>query len=312
MTTPLIAAATASAPYIFLSYRRDDALAAARRIMWFLHEQYGVSRVFMDIAEIRDAARWPKAIDNALERATVLIPVIGRDWLTVETADGGRRIEQEDDWVRKEIAFALDKGIDVIPIFIGIRPFESEALPMCLRELANRHGRVIMRDTEFEAQLRQLCDALQLRGFPPLKEQTRFPTPWLMLKPLTQAELDTALATLPGWRLTGTPLPGKEHVVRSELNKTFEFATFRRAMEFMYHASFHMTKVVHHVRWTNVWHTVEVWLCTWDIQFQVSTLDIEMATYLDQLAKAIRATPKMPPAPDCPFISTPNHQDRSS
>jgi hypothetical protein len=74
-------------PYVFISYRRDDTLSAARGIMQFLLDQYGLRCVFMDSAEIRDTDLWPKKIDAALSKATVVLPVIGRDWLTVLSSD---------------------------------------------------------------------------------------------------------------------------------------------------------------------------------------------------------------------------------
>jgi len=211
-------------PYIFISYRRDDALSAARRIMQFLHEQYGLAHVFMDIAENRDGDEWKRNIEIALNRATVLVPVIGRDWLTVEAASGGRRIDQPRDWVRKEVAFALKQEICVIPVFIGISPLKPDELPNTLRPLAGLHGRVIRYDNEFEAQLRQLGDSLQKHGFPPLKENVKFPRAMISLKPLTSRETQAALAGLDGWRTVSTQLPGKEHVIRNELYKRFEFA----------------------------------------------------------------------------------------
>jgi pterin-4a-carbinolamine dehydratase len=68
-------------------------------------------------------------------------------------------------------------------------------------------------------------------------------------------------------------------------------------MEFMYLASFEINRVGHHPRWQNTWHTVELWLSTWDVQFEISELDVDMANYLNRLEEHVRALPALPQEP---------------
>ncbi len=81
------------------------------------------------------------AIDDSVAQCTVLLAVIGPRWTTIQDASGARRIEQPNDFVRLEIASALAKGIDVIPVLVheARMPNPSE-LPESLQNLSYRNG----------------------------------------------------------------------------------------------------------------------------------------------------------------------------
>ncbi len=282
-------------PYIFISYRRADTLAAARSLMRFLYSHYGSDSVFMDIAEIRHGDEWSGTIDRALERATVVIPVIGPQWLSLRDVNGDRRIDQANDWVFKEISHAIHFKKCIFPIYIGTRRLESDVLPKGIESLASRLAQVIEHDDQIEQEWRMLAYNLQMKaGFGPLRPDVRYPRAIVRLEPLTGDQLRQEIKQLPGWAHVSSPLPGMEHVTRNELHKQFEFASFRRAMLFMQEASIEIGRKQHHPRWENIWRNVDVWLSTWDIQFQVSKLDIELAHHLDGVAKRIRALPSPP------------------
>jgi hypothetical protein len=77
------------------------------------------SRVFMDVdGHIEIGDRWAEIIEHRLATCRVLIAVIGPQWLTC-ARDDRRRLEHEDDWVRREIASALQRGIPIIPVLVG-------------------------------------------------------------------------------------------------------------------------------------------------------------------------------------------------
>jgi pterin-4a-carbinolamine dehydratase len=103
------------------------------------------------------------------------------------------------------------------------------------------------------------------------------------LNELSQDEITQALEELPGWELLVSDLAGKEPKQRTELKKTYEFASFEDAMDFMASAAKHISEVDHHPRWENRWRTVTVWLCTWAIGHKPSRQDVELAKFMDGL-----------------------------
>ena len=106
----------ASRGRIFISYRREDAPADARSLWERLGRSFGASNVFMDVDSLMAGERFERELDSALGKCDVLIAVIGSRWLTLleEYEQQGRR-----DYVREEIAGALQKDMVVVPVLIG-------------------------------------------------------------------------------------------------------------------------------------------------------------------------------------------------
>jgi 4a-hydroxytetrahydrobiopterin dehydratase len=67
------------------------------------------------------------------------------------------------------------------------------------------------------------------------------------------------------------------------LHKTFEFASFEDAMDFMQRAASIITRINHHPEWTNRYNQVEVRLTTHDRGGVVTGLDRQLAAELDNL-----------------------------
>jgi pterin-4a-carbinolamine dehydratase len=275
-------------PYLFISYRRDDSLATARALLRFLHSQYGRQRVFMDTVEIRSGNDWQGEIRAALEKSTVVLPIIGSRWFTLTDTYGRRRIDQEDDWVGREIEMALASGKVVIPIYIGIPAAPPEAFPHSIQQLADRQGRVIS-GAHDDSEWIKLGETLERHGFGPLRPNTRYPRPAAHIRPCTDQQIESVLQQLNGWRAVASPVPNQEHIIRNELHKSFEFGSFEKAMKFMMNVSVEVARVQHHPRWENIWRTVDVWLSTWDVQFQISDLDVQVARLMEEEARKLRS-----------------------
>ncbi len=135
---------------VFINYRRDDAASEAQRIasaVWGA----GLPRdaVFMDMG-IEAGQTWPHRIQEALASSTYMVVVIGPRWLTAGCNEyGQRRIDEETDWVRREIATALtDPRKTVIPVLVdGLEKMPpASAVPKDLADLANRQALHIRRD----------------------------------------------------------------------------------------------------------------------------------------------------------------------
>ena len=117
-------------PPVFISYRRDDLDTAALRIKQCLEEVFGEGTVFLDV-DINYGAPWPERIKTAIHGAEVVLALIGPRWFEVRNEHGARRIDRKNDWVRRELEEALEKGIEIIPVvFDRLKKFEAaEAYP---------------------------------------------------------------------------------------------------------------------------------------------------------------------------------------
>src|SRR5205823_7197101 len=79
-------------------------------------------------------------VDWLRRRCSVLLAVMGPDWLESRDPQGRRRLDQEDDWVRCEIAEAFNLGVTVVSILLRETslPREddlpAEIAPMALRQ----------------------------------------------------------------------------------------------------------------------------------------------------------------------------------
>ena len=121
---------------IVVSYRRSDSQAIAGRIVDRLIAEFGEQSVFMDVDNIPFGIDFRQHIQSVLAQAEVLIAVVGPDWLGAG-ADGGSRIQEEDDPVRVEIETALRQEIVVIPVLVdGASMPKAAALPESLRNFA--------------------------------------------------------------------------------------------------------------------------------------------------------------------------------
>lgn len=134
---------------IFLSYRREDSGGWAGRLYDRLSQHFGGEHVFMDIDTIAPGLDFVEVIQHAVQSCDVLIAVIGRQWLTVADATGQPRLANPEDFVRLEIATALERNIRVIPVLFEGAPMpRSTDLPDDLKRLSRRHA-VEVRDIPF-------------------------------------------------------------------------------------------------------------------------------------------------------------------
>lgn len=278
-------------PTVFISYRRADSVAASRGIYRYLQKCFGRDAAFMDIGEIRYGTDWAQSIDTALAQSRIVLPVIGRHWLRMTNDHGIRRIDLETDWVRREILQGLKGGKIVLPILLeGAERLRAEALTGELQSLAAIEP-LALRDVSWERDLKELAQRLTQEGLLMSDDRIPFPRPTINIKPLSHAEITVELRRLDGWTVTASPHPDNPHITRNELFKSFQFRSFRQAMQFMHEATEEIDVRQHHPRWENVWRTVRVWLATWDVEFQVSELDIKLADFLNETAARVMKSP---------------------
>ncbi len=109
--------AVASMAEIFLSYRRQDSQSATGRLADDLEAHFGDERVFRD-REIAAGDDFVGAIRRELASATVVLVVVGSQWVAAEDVDGRRRLDDPGDFVRLEIELALAARVAVVPVLV--------------------------------------------------------------------------------------------------------------------------------------------------------------------------------------------------
>lgn len=90
---------------------------------------------------------------------------------------------------------------------------------------------------------------------------------------LSDAEIDAALAELPGWSRAG-----------DAISKEFRFGDFRAAIWFINAAAAQADVMDHHPEWSNVYNRVSVTLRTHDAG-GITAKDIELARAMDMAAR---------------------------
>lgn len=152
-------------PKIFISYRHTDSAAYAGRLNDRLSAYYGGSAVFMDLDEIEMGEDFAAAIRKAIEACRVVIVLIGPNWLAATDAQGRRRLDDPQDFVRLEIAVALERGIRVLPVLVnGASMPAPDALPESIRALARRHAHELS-DLRWDYDIDQLITGIGGSGF---------------------------------------------------------------------------------------------------------------------------------------------------
>ncbi|WP_435282187.1 toll/interleukin-1 receptor domain-containing protein [Streptomyces koelreuteriae] len=125
-------------PDVFVNYRTGDEESAATMIARELSRRFGPEQIFFASDSIDAGRRFPMELVRAVEECKALLAVIGPRWAEVQGADGRPALEAEQDWTRREIQTALDRGILVIPVLIGkATRIDRAVLPDDLRELAD-------------------------------------------------------------------------------------------------------------------------------------------------------------------------------
>ena len=146
---------------IFISYRRDDAAGEAGRLHDRLEERFGADRVFRDVDALEPGQRFADEIETRLGGCDVLIALIGKRWRGESGADGAARLDDPDDFVRREIAAALRRGIPVVPALLHNTPMpRAEELPADLRPLAGHHA-IELDTADFHDDVTRLIGALE-------------------------------------------------------------------------------------------------------------------------------------------------------
>ncbi|MCU0480699.1 MAG: TIR domain-containing protein [Anaerolineae bacterium] len=149
-------------PRIFISYRRVDSHIITGRIHDWLVFAFGEKHVFKDVDDIPPGMDFRIVLRNALDKCDAVLAIIGKEWLNSRDAQGRRRLDMPDDFVRLEIEAALSRDdVLVIPVLVdgAVMPTVEE-LPLKLRPLAYRNAVIIRHDPDFQRDMARLIDQL--------------------------------------------------------------------------------------------------------------------------------------------------------
>ena len=127
---------------VFVSYRRADGaygvgwLAERLRSLDSINE---VQTAFHD-GGLKAGDNFHQALEKEIADSDLLIAVIGPQWRG-DAADGPSRIQDQDDWVVREIAAAFEQNKLVVPVILsgGEHPLASQVHPS-IAEIARLHA----------------------------------------------------------------------------------------------------------------------------------------------------------------------------
>jgi len=215
---------------IAISYRRQDSSPVAGRLYDRLQAEFGKGSVFMDFDSIPYGVDFREHIKQTLQRAKVVVAIIGPEWCGGKEPSN-RRIDDPTDFVRLEVASALENGIPIIPVLVNNTPMpEARNLPPELEGLAFRNGLALDTGIDFHHHADRLIAGIHRVVDPPREAVPPPPAPPVAVQPKTEPSarkpslvipisiLILALAGIAAWYFRGHE-PGKT-VVREETTQT--------------------------------------------------------------------------------------------
>ena len=182
---------------VFINYRRSDSRHPASRIYEHVRRSNGRRNVFMDVDNIPAGKEFPQVLTEALAQAGVLIAIIGETWLASHGDDGKRRLDDPNDFVRREIAQALiNKDIVVIPVLLDEARLPAAAdLPSDLQQLLTRNA-ITVRHATWAKDIAGLMTAIRRVLWPVVRAR------YLKIATRSAAALGVAvLVAFPDWWL---------------------------------------------------------------------------------------------------------------
>jgi hypothetical protein len=148
-------------PGVFISYRRDDTKGFAGALLRDLNKRIGSDLVFMDTEDIEGGTDFPSVLVQAVKSSDVVLALIGPRWLEAGNAAGHLRLEDPEDFVRKEILLALQGDVRVIPVLVdGARMPAADQLPADLRPLSTRNA-MELSNSHWDEDVARLADHIR-------------------------------------------------------------------------------------------------------------------------------------------------------
>lgn len=266
---------------IFISYRRDDTGPFALALRSELDLRLSGAPVFVDLNRIQGGDAWPDVLSDALAKSRLVIALIGDAWA------GGARIHDPEDWVAREIAEGLRRGI-VLPVLVNGAPPPAD-LPVALSGMSAVQA-INLRTQTWDSDLRSLCELMRSRFGIAVKDSRQMMPPVNALKrtvaPLSDDELDAACAgPLQGWTVEIIHDVAGSGAAREYLAKKYLFQRDSDAFEFLGKIGKVVHKMNHHPVIEAKYADITIRLCTWDAGHRITHYDLKLGREIEKLAR---------------------------
>jgi len=148
---------------IFINYRREDTSGYAGRLFDSLAEEFGEENIFIDVTKIDTGKDYTEVITNALDLSSYFLILIGNTWLDCKDASGNRRLDNPEDFVRKEIRLAIEKKTTIIPVLLeDARMPSTEKLPEDIRDICKWQA-IEVTDSRWKFDIDKLIKSINLK-----------------------------------------------------------------------------------------------------------------------------------------------------
>ncbi|MGN6214916.1 TIR domain-containing protein [Parafilimonas sp.] len=148
---------------IFINYRREDTSGYAGRIADALASEFGENNIFIDVTKINTGSDFTEVITQALDQSRYLLILIGNTWLNCKDSAGNRRLDNTDDFVRKEISLAIKRKVKLIPVLLeDARMPDAGALPDDIKDLCKWQA-IEITDSRWKFDIERLIKSINLR-----------------------------------------------------------------------------------------------------------------------------------------------------
>lgn len=130
----------------FISYRSDDSPDVARQLAGELKRDLGLDEVYFAPTDNVPLDKWPLRLETALARSSLVVVLIGPNWLGCGQDGTHRRcVHHEGDWVRREVLHGLGEDAVLSVLVDRRRAPDPDELPADLHPLLDVHGVTLRR-----------------------------------------------------------------------------------------------------------------------------------------------------------------------
>lgn len=277
---------------IFISYRRSD-FYQAKSLSEYLQIEFGYDNIFLDRKKINAGDNWPVALREELNKADIMLLIMGPDWLYLQDPlSGKRRIDMKNDWVRQEIIAFLSRmktnhKLILLPVLIKnaklpeISYLDSDISKICKLQY------IQLDETIDNTDFAEIKNSLQKHGMqslslPPVLTPSGLKAPGQLPKRIE----NKFLKDYPEWKIIVSDKPASSKEYMRELYRHFEFDNFNDAWKFMSKVKEHVIMPLnHHPKWQNNYGRVEIWLSTANIGHDLTKRDIGFAEHVEMVAR---------------------------
>jgi TIR domain len=146
---------------VFICYRWSDSKDRAHLLYSELVRAFGKEHVHLDQEGAKLGGDFQMRLDEGLQASSAMLVLIGPAWNPINLKTGERRLDDEEDPIRYEIASALRAGMHLIPVMSPEVAVPTIAdLPPCLRPLLRKEIAWIY-PTRVSASIKRIVDDLR-------------------------------------------------------------------------------------------------------------------------------------------------------